>query len=59
MTIDRLTDVAVSCVGVDESVAVNSSPDVVAAAVGVPVIAPVVPFNVAHDGRVPLVSAQV
>jgi hypothetical protein len=44
---------------VDESVAVNSSPDVVPAAVGVPVIAPVALFNVAHDGRVPLVSAQV
>ncbi len=57
--IDRLTDVAVCAVGVVESVAVNLSPDVVPEAVGVPVIAPVALFNVAHNGRVPLVSAQV
>jgi hypothetical protein len=58
IVIDRLTDVAVSA-GEEESVTLNTSPDVVPAAPGVPVIAPVELFNVAHDGRVPPVSAQV
>ena len=41
-----------------ESVTTNVSPDVAAAASGVPVIVPVAAFNVAHEGNVPAPTAQ-
>jgi hypothetical protein len=52
---DSDPDVAVK---VFESVTVNLSPEVVTAALGMPVMAPVEVFKDAHDGRVPEVSAQ-
>ena len=55
MTIDSEVELAVSPL---ESVTVNTSPEVVPVAFGVPVMAPVEAVSVAQLGRVPEVSAQ-
>lgn len=52
----RLTDFV--CAGMLESVTVNVSAVALAAAVEVPVIAPVAAFKVRPAGRAPLVSDQ-
>ena len=54
---ERLTDLL--CAGLLESVTLNVSAVALAAAVGVPVIAPVDVFNLRPAGSVPLVSDHV